>query len=128
MAPTSRSASARTCFTSCRREPQATQLPRCFWISLTSARSSSPSSNACSVPSSRCDILPPSFRPIRLYQPPACPRQRCPDRTLGETQSASDLGVIEPLRLEQQGLAIPLVQRGEGGANPGGPFVPLEVF
>ena len=51
MAPTSRSASASTCFTSCRREPQATRAPRCFWISLDFRQIQLTVEERCSVPS-----------------------------------------------------------------------------
>ena len=99
-------------------------VPRWAWISFTSVISSSPSSSACRVPSSRCDMLTSFLRPIRFDQPAARPGQSRSDGALGQSQRRRDLLVIEPLGLEQERLAIPLVQRAEGGPDPRCVLVP----
>ncbi len=108
--PTSRSDSPWNSFTSRSRVPHEAQLPMCACISFTSCRSSSPSSRACRVPSSRCDIVSSFLPTIRLDQPPPGSRQRRTDRAFGQSQRGGDLVVPEPFRLEEEGLAIALVQ------------------
>src|SRR5204862_3954195 len=109
------------------------QEPRCAWISATSWVSSSPSSNACSVPSSRCDILPsvlgpaPLLRPVGFDQAAAGPGQRRADRPLGQAQRGGDLLVIEPLGPEQQRLAITLVERRQRGPHSGRILPPFQL-
>src|SRR5215213_3016896 len=122
---TSRSASSRNSCTSRRRSPHELHAATWALISATSFGSSSPSSLACSVPSSRCDILPPLLLsgaflgPVGFHQPSARARQRRPDRPFGEAERGGNLLVIEPFCSQQQRLAVPFVQGGQRRADSG---------
>src|SRR5687767_2470152 len=96
-------------------------------ICFTSCRSSSPSSRACRVPSSRCDMVASILRAIRFDQPPPGPRQRGAYGPLRQSQRRSDLVIPEALGLEQQCFAVALVEPGQRGPDLGDLLVALEV-
>src|SRR6185437_15267367 len=126
-AVTSRSVSASSWRASSRRAAQAGQVAKCVCTSSTSAAPSSPSSNACSVPSSTCGMLYLTFHiVIRIDQAASRAGQRSSYRALGEPQCLGDLVVVEALRLEQEGLPIALVELLQRGPHSNSSVAPLD--